>query len=331
MGKRALYCLWELTYRCNARCGICPYWQHPSPPERELRLPDIKRGLDRLHAHGCRAVNFSGGEPTIRQDLEEIIGHAASLAMWTSMVTNGSRLTRDRMCRLRDAGLDNLLMSLDSLQPDVHDAHRGIDGLHAKVLERARWLAQDFLTGHRMGGFMFVLSSKNLREIEEVLAFADDLGVYVVIQPYHDKKTGDPQYNASIDQQFVDELLRLREERTNLLCSEGYLRGLARFAAGGQGPPCSAGRKYFSIDPYGFIGPCVDMPRAGHILSDDLDVVARADVMQHVHQCPGCWYAFRGESDASLSLRGCHDKVKLGLSVLARNVRRMRRAEDLQH
>jgi len=323
-GKRVLYCLWELTYRCNAKCSICPYWRNPSDPKRELQLADIKAGLDKLYANGCRAVNFSGGEPTIRRDLEDIVGHASDLRMWTSMVTNGSLLTRERLRGLRRAGLDNLLISLDSLKPQVHDRHRGIMGLHARVLRAASWLGEDFLKGHRMGGIMCVLSSLNLDEIDKVVRFADDMGVYVVIQPYHDKKTGNASFNAPVDDRLVEELISLRNERHNLLCSDGYLRGLVGFAGGTDGRPCNAGRRYFSIDPYGFMHPCVDMPSAGHLLKDDLEVVASSEAMQGVRDCAGCWYAFRGESDASLSLRGCQDKLRLGLAVLAHNRKRRR-------
>jgi len=323
-GRRVLYCLWELTYRCNAKCSICPYWRNPSDPDDELQLGDIKAGLDKLHANGCRAVNFSGGEPTIRKDLEDIVGHASDLGMWTSMVTNGSLLTRERLRRLRDAGLDNLLISLDSLTPQVHDEHRGIKGLHAKVIQATRWLRDDFLKGHRTDGVMCVLTSLNLDEIDKVVRFADDLGVYIVIQPYHDKKTGNSIFNAPIDARLVEDLIRLRNERRNLLCSDGYLRGLVTFASGSNGPRCNAGRKYFSIDPYGYMHPCVDMPRAGHLLRDEWDAVASSQAMQGVQDCTGCWYAFRGESDASLSLRGCQDKLRLGLSVLARNRKRRR-------
>lgn len=321
-GRRVLYCLWELTYRCNAKCSICPYWRNPSDPDRELQLPDIEAGLDKLHANGCRAVNFSGGEPTMRKDLEDIVGHASDLRMWTSMVTNGSLLTRERLRGLRHAGLDNLLISLDSLTPQVHDDHRGIQGLHARVLQLASWLGEDFLKGHRMGGIMCVLTSLNLQEIDEIVRFADEMGVYVVIQPYHEKKTGNPNFNAPIDASLVEDLISLRNDRHSLLCSDGYLEGLVDFAEGKNGRRCNAGRKYFSIDPYGFMHPCVDMPRAGHLLRDELDVVASSQAMQAVQDCAGCWYAFRGESDASLSLRGCRDKLRLGLGVLARNRKR---------
>jgi len=318
-GRRVLYCLWELTYRCTARCAICVYWQSPSRPEQELRLPEIRRGLDKLYHHGCRAVNFTGGEPTVRRDLEAIVAHASGRGMWTSAVTNGSLLTRDRVRALKVAGLDNLLVSLDSLDPAVHDRQRGIEGSHGKVLQSVEWLREEFLQGHRSGGTMCVVSRLNLREIERIVEFARDRGVYVVLQPYHENKTGNPDFNAAVTDSLVKELVRLRKSSRNLLSSESYLQGFRSFGDRMAHPPCSAGRKYFSVDPYGYVHPCVDMPAAGHLLRDDLAVVRSPEAMAQVARCRGCWYAFRGESDTALSIKGCYEKLRLGLSVLTHN------------
>jgi MoaA/NifB/PqqE/SkfB family radical SAM enzyme len=228
-------------------------------------------------------------------------------------------LTRERMRDLKDAGLDNLLISLDSMNPRVHDEHRAIKGCHAKVVRCAHWLAEDFLTGHRTGGVMYVLTSRNLHEIAKLVEFADELGIYVVLQPYHDNKTGNAQFNADISTELVDDILRLQREHKTILASVSYLRGLRSFYQRDHQPRCYAGHKYFSIDPYGFLHPCVDMPGAGHLLRDDISVVRSMDAMRNVETCPGCWYAFRGESDTALSFHGCLEKLRLGLTVMMGN------------
>ncbi|MFQ5640914.1 MAG: radical SAM/SPASM domain-containing protein [bacterium] len=328
VGKRVLYCLWELTYRCNAKCEICDYWRTPSTPETEMKLAKIQEGLQKVYAYGCRAVNFTGGEPTLRPDLENIIRYASGLRMWTSMVTNGSRLTRERVGALKKAGLDNLLISLDSMTPALHDRHRGIDGLHAKVMDCLQWLSADFLTGHRTGGIMCVLTRMNFQHISEIIKFADERGVFVVIQPYHDNKTGNKSFHSDINDSDIDRILRTKNERKNLLCSESYLRGFTRFYQNNGQPQCHAGLKHFSIDPYGNLSPCVDMPPAGHLLKDDISVVRSTEALQDVNSCQGCWYSFRGESDTTLSYQGCLEKLRLGLSVIAKNKKRKRAVES---
>ncbi len=322
VGRRIFSCLWELTYRCNARCAICGYWRNPSKPNEEMSLSEIQEGLQKIYAYGCRLVNFTGGEPTLRRDLEDIVKYASGQTMWTSMVTNGSLLTRDRLNELKDAGLDNLLVSLDSTDSRLHDEHRGMKGLHAKVTNCLQWLAEDFLTGHRTGGLMCALSNLNIHQAAKIAKFADELGVYVVFQPYHDKKTGNTQLNAEMENGFIRHLLRLRSEHKNILCSESYLKGFENFYRRNSQPSCCAGNKYFSIDPYGFLHPCVDMPGVGHVLRDEISVVRSPKALAPVSVCQGCWYTFRGESDTTLSCRGCLEKLRLGLGIIMHNKKR---------
>ena len=59
---------------------------------QELGLDEIAQALVRLHRGGCRMINFTGGEPTLRLDLEEIIRRASQMGFWTSIVTNGRLL-----------------------------------------------------------------------------------------------------------------------------------------------------------------------------------------------------------------------------------------------
>lgn len=319
MGKRVLSCLWELTYRCTAKCGICPYWKKPSRQKDELTLQEIQIGLKKIHAYGCRIVNFTGGEPTIRDDLEDIVHCASQLGMWTSMVTNGSLITQNRMQDLKKAGLDNLFVSLDSIDPHTHDSHRDISGSYHKVLQCMRWLRQDFLTGHRTGGLMCVLSKMNVPNVDKIIQLASRLGVYVVFQPYHDKKTGDPNFTARITEDTVNKILELKKKYKNILCSVGYLKGFPKFYNKEFRSDCHAGQKYFSIDPFGFLHPCVDMPSAGHLLKDNIKVVRTTQTLQNVRSCQGCWYCFRGEADHSLSLTGYLKKIQLGCSVFKEN------------
>lgn len=79
--RRFLNCVWELTYRCNARCAMCSYWRRPSDPRDETDTDHVKAGLDKIAAYGCRLVNFTGGEPMPREDLEAITSQTALAAV----------------------------------------------------------------------------------------------------------------------------------------------------------------------------------------------------------------------------------------------------------
>jgi MoaA/NifB/PqqE/SkfB family radical SAM enzyme len=319
--KRVLNCLWELTYRCNARCAICDYWRRSPDPSRELDTAAIRSGLDKIFAHGCRVINFTGGEPLLRDDLEAIVGHASRLGMWTSVVTNGNLMTQERMIALREAGLDNLFLSLDSIHPEAHDRHRGVDGLFARTEQCARWLSRSFLKGHRTGGFMCVLTKANIREAEDLVRFAHDRGVFVVFQPYHALKTGSGAHHADLDDEVIRRIAALGQDLGCLLNSKSYLEGFAAFATRPSNH-CRAGQKYFSVDPYGGLHPCVEMPAQGHLLRDDFAVLVSRAARECVGRCPGCWYCFRGEADTSISWGGCLEKIGMGAKVIRHNLER---------
>jgi len=57
-----------LTYRCNSRCAMCHLWQHPTLPEEEI-TPALLAKLPK----GFSTITLTGGEPTLRDDLEEIV------------------------------------------------------------------------------------------------------------------------------------------------------------------------------------------------------------------------------------------------------------------
>jgi cyclic pyranopterin phosphate synthase len=113
----------SLTDRCNLRCAYC------MPPEGLDWLPApevltgdevvrlIRIGVETL---GIREVRFTGGEPLLRRDLVSIIAATAALAPRPdiSLTTNGIGLDR-RAAALRDAGLDRINVSLDTLRPEV--------------------------------------------------------------------------------------------------------------------------------------------------------------------------------------------------------------------
>jgi len=322
LGRRSLSCLWELTYRCNARCAICAYWTRPSDPRDEMTLPQIQDGLERVCRHGCGFVNFTGGEPTLRHDLEDIVAHASRLGMWTSLVTNGGMLTRERVRSLKRAGLDSLMVSLDSPEPATHDRIRGVPGLHRRVLENVRVISEEFLTGLRMGGLMCVLAPHNIGDIRRIAALADELGVYVLFQPYHDRKTGSRAFCADISPSHVAAMQSLARTYGHVLNSSHYLKGMESYACGGVLPPCHAGRKYFSVDPFGYVHPCVDLPAVGHLLRDPIDIVRGEAACREIAKCRGCWYCFRGEADSSLTVAGWLDRIALGIRVARRNLAR---------
>jgi radical SAM protein with 4Fe4S-binding SPASM domain len=112
-----------LTYRCNNNCYYC-YTGGPQKVE-ELMTWDWKTVLDTLWENGIPQVVFTGGEPTLREDLVELVDHAQSFV--TGLVTNGRKLA-ELASRLKQVSLDYVQVSLESYQPEVHDRMVGVEG-----------------------------------------------------------------------------------------------------------------------------------------------------------------------------------------------------------
>jgi hypothetical protein len=123
--RRPVLVNFEVTMRCNAACGGCDYWQTPASEKAH----ELKSFADAARAFDPMMITFTGGEPTLRRDLEEIVAEVARAVpyCYMSLLTHGGMLTLDRAQALADAGLAQFSISLDYLD-ERHDAVRGIPG-----------------------------------------------------------------------------------------------------------------------------------------------------------------------------------------------------------
>ena len=110
-----------LTYRCNNRCIHC--YNESSRATNELTTAEWKSVLDQIWNLGIPHVVFTGGEPTLKEDLPELITYAEHLGLITGLNTNGRRLGEtDYLRTLVDAGLDHVQITLESHEAKIHDA-----------------------------------------------------------------------------------------------------------------------------------------------------------------------------------------------------------------
>ena len=133
----------EVTLRCNAKCGFCDYWKtDPAEKDRELAsFADAARRFDPM------LVCFTGGEPLMRRDLEAIVSAVdrAIHTKYVTLITHGAMLTPERAKSLWDAGVNQLSISLDYLD-DRHDEARGIPGSRRAFSTRSRGCASSAST-----------------------------------------------------------------------------------------------------------------------------------------------------------------------------------------
>jgi MoaA/NifB/PqqE/SkfB family radical SAM enzyme len=116
----------NVTNRCNFRCVHCAF---NSGVERmgELSLQEIGSLLHDVRGLGGERIDITGGEATMREDVDEIIRTGKDLGYKIELVTNGSLLTRDKLSEYRDIGLDSLAISLDGSDYMMYSRVRNVD------------------------------------------------------------------------------------------------------------------------------------------------------------------------------------------------------------
>ena len=171
-GRRASDLRVSLTDRCNLRCTYCmPAQGLPWLPREELlTTAELVRLLDvAVTRLGVEEIRFTGGEPLLRPDLEEVVAAAAALAPRPrlSLTTNGIGLDA-RVDRLRGAGLERVNVSLDTLDPGVF-ARLALRERHGAVLAGLRAARDAGLTPVKVNAVL--VRGTNDHEAADLLAF----------------------------------------------------------------------------------------------------------------------------------------------------------------
>jgi len=126
-----------LTFRCQNDCPHC-YAGGPHETE-EMTTENWKRVLDKMKELGIFIATFTGGEPTLREDLPEIITHAQKIGIVTGLVTNGRRLKdKNFVSTLERAGLDFAQVTLESSNQEIHDEMTGSKGSWQETIQGIR-------------------------------------------------------------------------------------------------------------------------------------------------------------------------------------------------
>jgi radical SAM protein with 4Fe4S-binding SPASM domain len=161
-----------LTYRCQNDCAHCYNARPRSFPEQPTEF--WIRALDRIREIGIPHVVFTGGEPTLREDLPRLLAHAQRLGLIAGLNTNGRRLADIAFLRaLVEAGLDHVQITLESHAEGVHDELVGATGAWRQTIQGLRNALEEKI---------FVMTNTTLLRansiaLEETLSFLAQLKV----------------------------------------------------------------------------------------------------------------------------------------------------------
>ena len=168
---RPLWLLAEVTYACPLQC---PYCSNPLDFARTRGELTTEQWIDTLREArqlGAAQLGFSGGEPLVRRDLEDLVAEARTLGYYTNLITSAIGMDAERVRRLRQAGLDHIQISFQASEADLNNHFAGTDAFDHKVA-MARAVKEQ---GYPMV-LNVVLHRHNIDRTDAILDMALDLG-----------------------------------------------------------------------------------------------------------------------------------------------------------
>jgi radical SAM protein with 4Fe4S-binding SPASM domain len=164
-----------ITYRCNNACAHCYNARPRNYPE--LSTDKWKLIIDKLWTLGIPHVVFTGGEPTLREDLPTLIGYAESIGQITGLNTNGRKLSDESfITRLVESGLDHMQITFESSDPMIHNRMVCHDGGWVETLQGLK----NALKFHKYVMTNTTMLTTNVETIPDTLRLLGDLGVKTV-------------------------------------------------------------------------------------------------------------------------------------------------------
>lgn len=280
-----------VTYRCNARCHMCNTWQHPSKKEDEIDL-SVYEKLPFMHT-----INITGGEPFLRDDLDDII--AALRPKTNRLVISSNGYLTDKIVRLFQTHMDiGIRVSIEGL-PKANDELRGIKNGFDHGL---RTLLELHHLGVKDIGFGITVSDRNTRDLTELYRLAKLMDIEFATAAIHnafyfhklDNKFTNPDLAIKEFIRIIQELLRSKKPKDWFRAYFNY--GLINYIQGNKRLlPCEMGHDSFFLDPHGEVLPCNVIEKSmGNLKEMGFKEIwngEKADFIRHeVSNCKNnCW------------------------------------------
>jgi len=282
-----------LTYRCNSKCSMCYVWQNPTSVNEEVSLKTLEKipsGIDYL--------NLTGGEPTLRDDLMEIVDLLYPKAMTLEISSNGLHAERLEPI-IKKYPCIKIRFSLEGCEATNNKIRGEKDGYQKKV----RGLLRLKELGGKDLGISMVIQDDNAEEAVELFRFAKKHGFEFATSTLHNgfqfHKSDNVPYDRLRTARHMGALINEMLKGFNIKnWFRAYLNlGLMAKVLGNERMlKCSAGTDFAFVDPWSDVYACNVRPdlKAGNLERQDWDAIwnsteAKA-VRDKVRQCShNCW------------------------------------------
>ena len=295
--NRPYHAQWLLTRRCNYRCQGCNVWRE-KPPKEEASTNFVKDGLDVLRKMGTMEIVLSGGNPMLRDDIDEILDYTSRFFI-TTIYDNGSTAVK-KIGALKKA--DFVAISLDSLDEKKFDYIRGVKGAWKTATNAVETLKREGIPV----GVSPTISQLNLSEILDFTKHFTDRDIPVWYCLYGYDYPGENQLfgiGKKADEfeikdkeamaKVCEDLIELKKQRSGVYLTNKTLTALQTLFSNGQRTwKCKALKSFFMIDSLGRVAGCHRNEPVASILELPTfwDSSRFEDLRKKYNECSQCTY-----------------------------------------
>lgn len=259
------------TYDCNLNCEHCSA-ETLKDDKRQLTFEDYRKLGEECKRFNVPCVSFTGGEPFIDKRIEEIVTFFNPKETLIVFTTNGTLLPKERINNLKKLGVDNLLISIDSANPLIHDSFRNSDGAFKKSINAitdAKEVGLDVT-------ILFTLNHENFKsEFFGMINLAREMDVKLHISPA-------APAGKWANKDFYKKYMLTDKDREILKDLRKKYPFIKRdFDANYGKKGCPAGTERICLTPSGEVMPCTKIHVSfGNIRKDSL-VTIRERILKH--------------------------------------------------
>jgi len=273
-----------VTYDCHYQCEYCSAFLLKRDNKPILTVEQIKDLWQQASELGAIHVNLTGGEPLMRDmdELCEIIKNMLPRRTLISLVTNSLLATKDKLRKLKEAGLDTLQLSIESMDPEINDRLRGVKGTFEKTMEAFKYAKELGLTIC----LSTVICNDNQKEIEKLLEFVKKEDVFLLLNP----ASSVGRWRGRNDKKMIEKDIAT----FNNFMKDRYVRNDTAFNFSGK-RGCPGGTERIHITAYGDVMTCpLVQVSYGNILEEPLeDIFNRMNSMPFLKKYSGlCKHSF---------------------------------------
>lgn len=281
---KPVLCNYYVTYRCNATCSFCDIWEKPSP---YVTLEQVKKNLSDLKKLGVKVIDFTGGEPLLHREIDQLLAEAKRQGFITTLTTN--TLLYPKKAESLKGKIDMLHFSLDSANKEEHDKSRGVacfDSLLESIkIAKAQGDCPDIL---------FTVFSHNIDQIGQVykeIVLPNNL--VLILNPVFEYNEVAREHSLNAEQLKT---LKQWARKANVYLNEAFIQ--LRLDGGNHiaDPVCKAASTTIVISPENkLILPCYHLGSKEFEIANNLfDVWKSNEVQQQIKlegklkECEGC-------------------------------------------